>query len=305
MWLSFAFLSAALLGLYDVFKKRALSSNAVIPVLFLNTLLCSCIFLPFVCGSSLGEISAESALFIPIGDFSAHLHVLLKAAIVLSSWICGYFAIKHLPLTIVGPVNATRPVMTLLGALIIFGEHLNLWQWIGVLLSLFSIFLLSKSSKKEGINFTSNHWLLLLFTAALLGSISGLYDKHLMSETYIGGAGLDKLFVQAWYNIYQAVMMCVILLTLWYPKRKTSTPFRWRWSILFIPLFLTAADMAYFYALSHTESMISLVSMIRRSSVIVSFAFGALMFHEKNLRTKIFDLLLILLGMLCIYFGSL
>ena len=47
MWLALAFLSAALLGLYDVSKKQALRGNAVIPVLFLNTLFSSCIFLPF------------------------------------------------------------------------------------------------------------------------------------------------------------------------------------------------------------------------------------------------------------------
>ena len=48
--------------------------------------------------------------------------VFLKAVMVLSSWIFGYFGIKHLPITIVGPINATRPVLTLVGAMIIFGE---------------------------------------------------------------------------------------------------------------------------------------------------------------------------------------
>lgn len=37
MWLLLAFLSAALLGFYDAFKKQALKDNAVLPVLFLNT----------------------------------------------------------------------------------------------------------------------------------------------------------------------------------------------------------------------------------------------------------------------------
>ena len=38
MWLLLAFLSAALLGFYDAFKKKSLRGNAVLPVLFLNTL---------------------------------------------------------------------------------------------------------------------------------------------------------------------------------------------------------------------------------------------------------------------------
>ena len=103
----------------------------------------------------------------------------VKAVIVLSSWVCGYYAMKHLPLTIVGPINATRPVMTLVGALLIYGESLNLWQWAGVLLAIVSFFLLSRSGKKEGICFSHNGWICLLVIAAFLGAISGLYDKTL------------------------------------------------------------------------------------------------------------------------------
>lgn len=54
MWLLLAFLSAALLGFYDVFKKESLKDNAVITVLFLNTLFSSLIFLPFIIISATG-----------------------------------------------------------------------------------------------------------------------------------------------------------------------------------------------------------------------------------------------------------
>lgn len=68
--------------------------------------------------------------------------------------------------------------------------------------------------------------------------------------------------------------------------------------------FLSAADFIYFYSLSLTDSMISIVSMVRRGSVVVSFLFGALLFHEKNLKGKAVDLLLVLLGMVFLYIGS-
>lgn len=304
MWLIFAFLSAALLGLYDVFKKQSLRGNAVIPILFINTLICGSFFLPFILLSAMGKITPDSPLYLPSGHLTAHGYVLIKSAIVLASWLCGYFAIKHLPLTIAGPINATRPVMTLTGALMIYGEELNLWQWAGVILSVFSLFLLSRNGRKEGIHFSHNRWIFLLIIAAILGATSGLFDKFLMSSPQEGGVGLHPLFVQGWYNLYQAAMMLMILFTLWYPHRKTSTPFQWKWSILFISLFLTAADLAYFYALSQPESMISLISMVRRSSVLVSFVFGALVFQEKNIKDKALDLLLILMGMICIYYGN-
>ena len=153
MWVVYALVSASLLGLYDVFKKKSLQGNAVIPVLLINTVICTLFFLPSIVGSLTGMISPDSSLYIPDGGWYEHKLVIIKAFVVLSSWICGYFAIKKLPLTIVGPVNATRPVMTLVGAMLIFGERLNLLQWAGVCMAIFSFWMLSRSGKKEGIDF--------------------------------------------------------------------------------------------------------------------------------------------------------
>ena len=298
MWLLLAFLSAALLGFYDAFKKESLRDNAVLPVLFLNTVFSSLVFLPFILLSFWAPDVLSGTMFdMPVAGWEAHKYILLKSFIVLSSWIFGYFGMKHLPLTIVGPINATRPVMVLIGALLVFGERLNLYQWIGVLLAVLSFFMLSRSGKKEGIDFKHNKWILFIVLAAVTGAISGLYDKYLMTR-------LHPMLVQSWYNVYQVFIMCPIILLLWYPQRKTSTPFRWEWTIVGISLFLCAADFVYFYALSYEDSMISIVSMVRRGSVIVSFLFGAMLFHEKNLKSKAVDLILVLIGMFFLYLGS-
>ena len=304
MWLVLAFLSAALLGFYDSFKKKALASNAVIPVLFLNTLFSSLIFLPFIVVSYTSDALDNSIFLVGSGGWETHKYVVLKSFIVLSSWVLGYFGMKHLPLTIVGPINATRPVMVLVGAMLFFGERLNGWQWLGVALAVGSFFMLSRSGKKEGIDFRRDHWIWMIVGAALLGAVSGLYDKYLMASPADGGVGLDKMLVQSWYNIYQCFMMGAMLLLLWWPNRKKNTPFHWHWSIVFISIFLSAADFVYFYSLSLPGAMISIVSMIRRGSVIVSFLFAAIAFHEKNLKSKVVDLALVLLGMICLYIGS-
>ena len=304
MWLILAFLSAALLGFYDSFKKKALEGNAVIPILFLNTLFSSLIFLPFIIVSYTTDALDGSLFHVASGGWETHKYIVLKSFIVLSSWILGYFGMKHLPLTIVGPINATRPVMVLVGALLIFGERLNIWQWLGVALAVISFFMLSRSGKKEGIDFKRDHWIWMIVGAALLGAVSGLYDKYLMASPADGGVGLDKMIVQSWYNIYQCFMMGAMLLLLWWPNRKNTTPFRWHWCIVFISIFLSAADFVYFYSLSLPGAMISIVSMIRRGSVVVSFLFAALAFHEKNLKSKVVDLALVLLGMVCLYLGS-
>lgn len=304
MWIVLAFLSAALLGFYDASKKYSLRDNAVIPVLFLNTLFCAVLLLPLLLMSRTGAIDESSHFY--VGEISAAEHrlILIKSAIVLSSWVLGYFAIKHLPLTIAGSINATRPVMTIVGALMVFGEELNLWQWAGVMLGVISFFMMSRSGSKEGIRFGHNLWIYLLVGAAVLGAASGLYDKYLMSPAESGGAGVDRMAVQSWYNIYQCAMMGLMLLIIWWPRRHKGNRFVWRHSIVAISLFLSVADFVYFYALTYPDAMISVVSMVRRGSVVVSFTIGALIFNEKNLKSKTIDLIFVIMSMVCLWIGS-
>lgn len=325
MWLLFAFLSAACLGFYDIFKKESLKDNQVMPVLFLNTLICSVLMLPMVIMSQGGAIGADSFFYVPATSWEEQKYVLVKALLVLSSWALGYYAIKHLPLTIVGPVNATRPVMVLVGAMIIYGERLNYLEWIGVLLAVLSFFLLSRSGRKEGISFAHNRWIFCLVGAAMLGAMSGLYDKYLLSSPTVGGRGINRMVVQAWFNFYQcAMMLCVLIVDLCVERKKRREEsleiagarptihdaaaktgvFHWRFTIPLISVFLTAADLLYFYALSIDGAMISVVSLARRGSVVVLFLFGALVLREKNLRAKTIDILLVLLGMFFLWLGS-
>ena len=296
MWLILAFVSAFLLGFYDVFKKQSLRGNAVIPVLFFSTLISSCIFLPLILLSAFTPVLDGTLIHVPVASWEVHKYILLKACIVSASWTFGYFGMKNLPITIVGTINATRPVMVLLGALLIFGERLNAWQWIGVAFAIISFYMLSLGGKKEGIDFKHNKWIWFAVTASLLGAISALYDKALMRQ-------LDNMLVQAWCNVYIMLIMCGVMLVLWYPKRKEQ-PFQWRWTILLISLFLTVADFAYFKSLSEEGSMISIVSMVRRGNVIISFLCGALFLHEKNIKSKLVALVMVLIGLVFLYFGT-
>ena len=298
MWLILAFVSATLLGFYDVAKKQAVKPNSATVVLLLNTLFSSLIFLPAITSAELDLGWFNGSIFATQSEpFGSHLLIIIKSAIVLGSWIFGYIGIKHLPLTLVGPINATRPVLVLLGAMLIFGERLNAMQWIGVTLALVSIFLLSRAGKREGIDFLHNRWILCIAAAALLGAVSGLYDRYIMRE-------LQPLFVQSWYNIYQLAMMSITVVVIMLVQGRDTLKFHWSWAIPLISIFLSAADLAYFVALSDKEAMISIVSMIRRGSVVVSFSCGALLLHEKNLRAKAIDLVFILIGMIFLWLGS-
>lgn len=298
MWVVFAFVSAVLLGMYDVSKKKVLRNNTIIPVLCLNTLISTLLFSPFVIGSWSGLIAEDSIVFTHSYAFDGHLLIFFKSLLVMSSWICGYYGIKNLPLSIVGPINATRPVMVLMGALTFLGEHLNLLQWIGVITAITSFYLLSRSGKKEGINFSHNKWIALIVLSNLFGALSALYDRWLLDPN---GLAMDRMAIQSWFNFYQFLMLGAFLLIC---GRSQCKKFRWDWWIPLISIFLSAADFMYFYLLTDETAMISIVSMIRRSSVVVSFIFAALLFKEKNLRSKFVDLLLVIISLLFLFYGS-
>ena len=165
------------------------------------------------------------------------------------------------------------------------------------MLAIASIFLMSRAGKKENIDFRSNKWIWCVGLATLMGVISGLYDKFIMKS-------LNPMFVQSWFNFYQMIIMTAICGFLWYPKRHQTTPFQWRWSIPLISIFICIGDFAYFTSLNDPDSLISVVSLVRRSSVIISFACAVIFFKERNLKAKLLDLALLLTGMAFIWIGT-
>lgn len=291
MWIILAVCSALCLGIYDIFKKISVKDNDVLAVLLLNTMFGSLLLSPVI----IGNIADGTWGF--GGNAHSHLLILIKSLIVLSSWLLGYFSIKHLPITINGPISATRPILVLLGAVVIFGERLNWLQYTGIFIGFCSLFFISRIGKKEGFSLKQSKWLWLCFGATLMGAVSALYDKHLIRN-------LAPMEVQAWYSLYQFFVMTVVILTIRRLSGEKRTPFKWKWTIPGIAVFLTIADIAYFYSLSLDGALIAVVSMIRRGSVLVSFLYGVTALHEKNVKLKLADLSLLLIGLICLILGS-
>mgnify|MGYP002626503211 CR=1 FL=1 len=285
MWLWTAVGSAILLGIYDVFKKQASTRNDVLHILLYATALSTVLLSPFILTSVFGWHWLDDTL------------VLLKSVIVAVSWTTGLMGLKHLPITTAGTIKTSRPVFVLLGSILIFGERLNLWQWVAIVIALFALWMLGLTSKKEGVDFVRNKWIFCMWVAVVTGVISALMDKHLMKS-------MAPMFVQGWCNFYITVIMAVIVLFGRFTKRKYYQTYRHDWAIWIIALFITASDFLYFLSLSSPGSMLSVVSMLRRSSVIITFLCGALVFKEKNLKQKGLALLILLVSMAILVFAS-
>ena len=308
MWIVLAFVSALCLGFYDISKKIALRDHHVVDVLTASVLISAGILaVPLLLSRLCPEAMSSTPFFVPRMDLQAHLLILIKSVIVLSSWIFAYVALKHLPISVVSPWQATRPMWTLIGAMLLFGERLNGGQWAGVVLAIGSIFAFSFASHrsnhpslegKSKIKYlkseSCNKYYIALALAILIGSCSGLYDKFMMRH-------YDHNAVQVYYTFYQALMMLVV----WgIAKRGKSgqSPKEARslLPIALISIFLVISDNVYMLALRDPDSLIAVVSTIRRGGAVISFAYGLLLLREKDPVPKILCMLGIIAGLICL-----
>ena len=301
MWTVLAFISALCLGCYDICKKIALRRNAVVDVLTISVCVSACILcVPLLLSRVAPETMADTPFFVPSLDMQAHLYTLLKSVIVLSSWIFAYISLKHLPISVVSPVQATRPMWTLLGALFLFHEHLNNWQWTGVIIAIGTVFVFSFRNKNQiKNNKVDAVYYVCLALAVLIGACSGLYDKYLMRR-------YDHNAVQVYYTFYQALMMIVVWLVMHRKElRQRLLPLiYWTPAVFLISVFLVVSDNVYMLALRDPDSLIAVVSTIRRGGTVLGFAYGLIWLKEKDPLHKILCMIGICAGLLCLAIGS-
>lgn len=283
MWLTLALASAFLLGLYDVAKKKATENNPVLFILLAATAISTLLLCP--------------CLFKYSGSGMDHIKLMMKAVLVSTSWISGMVGLKMLPITTVSTLKATRPFLVVIFSIILFGEQLNLWQWGGVIFALAAVVMLSRTSSREGVLFSRNKGIWAMALSITAGVASALYDKFIMG-------GMEALFVQSWSNLYITIVLAACFVYKNKMDGKLRKPVRWDWTLLVIAVLITTADALYFFALKQDGALLSVISLARRGSVIVTFSVGALFFKEKNIRQKSLALAVLLAGMFLLLIGS-
>lgn len=281
MWLWLSVGSALLLGVYDVAKKRALSRNNVYWILLSATALTTVFLCPFLTK----------------GPLSDHFSLIFKALMVSVSWISGLKAMECLPLTTVSTMKASRPMFVVIFSILLFGERLNLVQWLGVAVVMTALFLSSRSAGHDTDKITSTKGVAFMIVSVLSGAASALWDKVILQN-------LQPLFVQSWTNLYVTILLAVVVLIQYLTDKKHFQPFVWDWRILLIAVLITAADALYFYAVKDPNAMLSIVSTIRRTSVVVTFIGGAWILKEGHIRDKAVVLVLMLAGVALLLGGS-
>ena len=291
-WVLLSLLSALTLGVYDLLKNASVQDNAVLPVLFFSVVSGAFLWLPFVFWSGFhAESLPVNFLYVAPLSLQHHLALLAKSALVATSWMFGYAALKQLPMSTAGPIRSTGPLWTIFIAVLVLGETPTSWQWLGMLVILGAFYAFSFVGKLEGIHFVRNRWVWFMVIATLLGATSSLYDKYLLQRLRLAPST-----VQAWFSLY-LVLILLPTYFLWRRGIWATSRFTWRWSIPLIGISLLFADILYFTAVSQPDALISVISPLRRCSVLITFIGGVWLFHERSYaRAKVLCLAFLLVG---------
>lgn len=280
-WVALGLLAGLVLGSYDFLTKLALREKTVLDVVVLSSALGALLWLPLL----LAPATAAPALQ-PWGLFPAPLSwheqalVLPKSLMMVANWVLSYYAVKALPLSISAGVRASGPLWTAAGAIVLLGEQLGGWQWLGLAVSMLFYFLFSRIGGREGIRFHRDGWVLCMLAATLLSSASALYDKHILA-----GLQMDLAGVQAWSAVQRGVIALALL-----PWVRPLPSLRGlctrHWSIPAIALAYVLAEYLYLMAVQTEGAMIAVLSVLRRTNLVMVFGLGALFLRERFIAQK-------------------
>ncbi|MDB4835116.1 DMT family transporter [Cyclobacteriaceae bacterium] len=296
MWFYFGLATVFFLSLNNICKKFSVKDNAVFPLLLATNGFSLLYLVPvFTLSYTHPELLESYNLGIPSLSWTDHFFIAIKSLLMTISWVLAFFALKHLPLTIVSPIRSSGPFFTLIGALLIYGETPTLIQWLGFFLIIDAMLSYANIGISEGIDFKNNKWIWGIVGATIFGSSSGLYDKFLIQQQ-----AYSTTTVQWWFFVYVVLFLSILVVLVWRPNRQRYGNFKWSWTIPCIGILMVFADFFYFTGLQDPEALIMLMSAIKRSQMVFTIIIGGLIFREKNKRQKLLPLAGVVLGVICL-----
>ena len=291
MWIAYGLGAGVMLGLYDVWTKKAMTDNDVIPVVMWSSLFGALVWVPVLFAGAL-PIHVD-----PLGlSLREHALLLPKGVAMTASWILAYQAVRELPISIAGAVRASGPLWTLAGGFVMFRELLTPMQFLGLMITVCSYYVLSVIGRKEGIVVFRSTPVLLMLSATVLSAVTTVYDKYLVIQ-------LPTLAIQA-HSAFQRFALSVLLFVPYMLRRGGGgMGLRWSWAVPLVGISWVLAELIYFHAIADPHALVSLLSVLRRTSLIVAFLLSAFLFREANLPQKTLMILVLVVGMAILILG--
>lgn len=275
LWVFFIFIYSFLKGSRDAMKKAALKKSSSDEILFFYSLLGFILILPFS-----GNAFSTPGIYI--------FYSFLKALIVASSWMLAFVALRSMTVSLYGIMDMSRMVFSTLLGVFVLGEEMTLAKTLGVIIVTIGLLLAnSKSDSPKGrVSITV---LLAALLNCILNSISGTMDKVLMKSMTS-----DQL--QFWFMLFLLILYGLILIV---RKEKVSiSTLKGNYWIPLMSLSLVFGDRLLFIANASPESQVTVMTVIKQSSVFVTVLTGWLFFKEKNILFKTLCAIIILSGIM-------
>ncbi len=295
-WTCWILSSAVVLALYDISKKASVKDNAVLP-----TLLCSTLFgcAAFIAGLAVaGRLNAVVQATAQVIWLSV-----AKSVIVSASWVFTFCALRTLPISIATPIRASAPALVFVVAFFLYGEVPDMVQFAGMIAVFAGYFVFSWAGRHEGIDFFRSRAVWCAVAGAFLSACSSLWDKYVFQVCCAPVETVQFLFQIGLVAVYALLLGATALAKVFaHGFAPQDRRFEWRWTIPCVGILLAGSDWLYFTGLAVPEVPISVASLMRRFSVVVTFVLGARFFHETNLLRKAAALAVIMLGivLLCL-----
>ena len=262
MWVILTAFYGLAKGARDGLKKKALEKGGVMEVLFLYTALAFLLTIPF---------SRDIFGIPPI----YYLWIFIKSFVIFLAWILAFTSIKKMPVSLYGVMDTARMLFSTVIALIFLGETMTLSKGIGLALVLCGLVIVNLGHGKADENVEFKYIIFSLLTC-LFNAISGVMDKALMSTGDINASQL-----QFWYMFYMSVLYGIYILAARVPLRLSTLKTDY-WIVILSVLFVVS-DRALFMANAYPESEVTVMTLVKQLSVVVTVLTGKLVFHEKNI----------------------
>ncbi len=284
MWIYLCLLFGIFKGFREAVKKKALEKSSIPEVLFFHALLAFLLLIPFS-----GNIFLEKPIYYGL--------ILIKSSVVFSAWIFAFYSIKTMPVSLYGVIDLSRVLFSTVLGCVVLHETMTAAKFIGAMMVLAGLLMLNIRKKGGGDDVRTKYVLFAVFSC-FLNAVSGIMDKILMSN-----ADLTSGQLQFWYMLYMTVLYLGYAVCTKTPvKIKTLRKNPW---IIILSILFVIADRALFVANKDPQSMVTVMTLLKQSSVIVTIILGKLFWKEKNILYKLLCACVVLAGIFIATFWSL
>ncbi len=273
LWIVFIFIYSLLKGSRDGMKKAALKKSSLYEVLFFYTL----IGFIFACPNIFEALRLDGKYI---------FFILIKSAVVCTAWGFSCAALKKMSVSLYGIIDLSRMVFSTAMGVLLLGEALTINKFLGVIIVITGLLLVNLKKTGESKS-ASLSIILAAFLNCFFNALSGTMDKVLMK--YMSSGQL-----QFWFMLFMTLIYGGVIIVR-HEKVSIKNAVRNYW-IPIMSLSLVIGDRLLFEANASPLSEVTLMTVIKQSSVIVSVATGWLVFKEKNILYKFMCALIVLCG---------